>query len=90
MLKYLTGDLGLDEAAKDAWLARWLRDGLEACEGLLAQRDEQSEFCFGDTPGLADICLVPQVFSAERFGISLCRSAAYFRRIRRLSVALSV
>ena len=69
VLKYLTGDLGLDEAAKDAWLARWLRDGLEACEGLLAQRDEQSEFCFGDTPGLADICLVPQVFSAERFGI---------------------
>ena len=64
VLKYLTGDLGLDEAAKDAWLARWLRDGLEACEGLLAQRDEQSEFCFGDTPVLADICLVPQVFSA--------------------------
>ncbi|MCW1955284.1 maleylacetoacetate isomerase [uncultured Lentibacter sp.] len=70
VLKYLSGDLGLDEAAKDAWLTRWLRDGLEACEALLAQRSAHSRFCYGDTPGLADICLVPQVFSAERFGIA--------------------
>ncbi|WP_298677153.1 maleylacetoacetate isomerase [uncultured Lentibacter sp.] len=70
VLSYLTGELGLDDAAKDGWLTRWLRDGLEACEGLLAQRPTQSRFCFGETPGLADICLVPQVFSAERFGIS--------------------
>ncbi|WP_439110202.1 maleylacetoacetate isomerase [Lentibacter sp.] len=69
ILKYLTGDLGVDEAAKDAWLTRWLRDGLKACEDLLAQRSTHTEFCYGDTPGLADICLVPQVFSAERFGI---------------------
>lgn len=69
ILKYLSGDLGLDEAAKDAWLQRWLRDGLEACEGLLEQRKTQSTFCYGETPGLADICLVPQVFSAERFGV---------------------
>lgn len=70
VLKYLSGDLGLEEAAKDAWLTRWLREGLEACEGLLAQRATHTEFCYGDAPGLADICLVPQVFSAERFGIS--------------------
>jgi maleylacetoacetate isomerase len=81
VLKYLTGDLGVDEAAKDAWLTRWIREGLEACEGLLAQRREHTEFCYGNAPGLADICLVPQVFSAERFGIAYADlphiSAAY-------------
>ncbi len=70
VLKYLTGDLGLSEAQKDAWLKRWLRDGLVACEGLLAGRAE-TEFCYGDTPGLADICLVPQVFSAQRFNVDI-------------------
>lgn len=71
VLKYLTGDLSLDEGAKDAWLQRWLGDGLKACEGLLAQRERDTGFCYGEAPGLADICLVPQVFSAERFGVDI-------------------
>lgn len=71
VLQYLTGALGVDEAAKAAWLSRWLKDGLAACEGLLAQRDKATAFCYGDAPGLADICLVPQVFSAERFDVDI-------------------
>ena len=70
VLKYLTGELGLDEGQKDAWLQRWLRDGLVTCEGLLQGR-AKTQFCFGNTPGLADICLVPQVFSAQRFNIDI-------------------
>ena len=80
VLKYLTGELGLLDDQKDAWLQRWLREGLEACEGLLQARPETA-FCYGDTPGLADICLVPQVFSAQRFNVDISDlpriSAAY-------------
>jgi len=70
VLDYLRKDLGLDQDGLDRWCRRWISEGLGACEGLLAAR-LQSPFCFGETPGLADICLVPQVFSAERFGVDL-------------------
>jgi maleylacetoacetate isomerase len=71
VLSYLRGELGLDEGAVNAWLARWLREGLEACEGHLAKEAHGGPFCFGNAPGLADICLVPQVFSAQRFGVDI-------------------
>ncbi|WP_137699370.1 maleylacetoacetate isomerase [Marimonas lutisalis] len=71
VLKYLAEELDADEDAKNAWLSRWLTDGLEACEGLLAQRETATPFCYGDAPGMADICLVPQVFSAQRFNMDI-------------------
>lgn len=71
VLAYLRGELGLDDAAVTAWLTRWLREGLEACEAQLAKRGQNTEFCFGVTPGMADLCLVPQVFSAQRFGVDI-------------------
>ncbi|WP_323781827.1 maleylacetoacetate isomerase [Thalassovita sp.] len=71
VLQYLRGELGLDEDAVSKWLSRWLGDGLLACEEILNKRGGDSRFCFGDTPGLADICLVPQVFSAQRFGVDI-------------------
>lgn len=71
VLQYLSAEIGADDAAKNAWLQKWIRTGLEACEGLLAQRGQAAAFCFGEKPGLADICLVPQVFSAERFNVEI-------------------
>lgn len=71
VLQYLRSDLGLGEDAVNAWLARWLGDGLQACEDILAKRGDATAYCFGDEPGLADICLVPQVFSAERFNVDI-------------------
>ncbi len=71
VLLYLKNELGQDDAAKDAWLQRWLGDGLQACDAYIAREGTESTFCFGDTPGLAEICLVPQVFSAHRFGVDL-------------------
>lgn len=56
-----------EQAQKDAWCQKWLGDGLAACE-VIAQR-HQGPFVFGDTPTLADICLVPQMFSAKRFHV---------------------
>ncbi len=66
VLKYLTHQLGLGEDAKGDWYRHWCRDGLEAFERQLAQLPT-SGFCFGSTPTLADLCLVPQIFNAQRF-----------------------
>ncbi|RRD22408.1 maleylacetoacetate isomerase [Brucellaceae bacterium VT-16-1752] len=70
VLDYLKAGFGADQAALDAWCQRWITDGLAACEALLTRRDS-STFSFGDRPTLADICLVPQIFSAQRFGVDL-------------------
>lgn len=70
VLDYLKAEFGADQTALDAWCQRWITDGLAACEALLGRR-AASPFCFGETPTLADICLVPQVFSAARFGADL-------------------
>jgi len=70
VLQYLRREFGKDQGEIDAWCRRWLSEGLAACETLLARHGEHT-FCFGDTPGLADVCLVPQLFSADRFGVDL-------------------
>ena len=72
VLKYLTGTLGVSEVAKTDWISNWITLGLEAVETELARRPA-SVFCIGDTPSMADCCLVPQVFSAQRFGVDLSK-----------------
>jgi maleylacetoacetate isomerase len=70
VLKYLTRELKVDEAAKNAWYRHWVRCGLEAFERQLVQTPT-SRFCHGDTPTLADCCLVPQIFNGQRFNTPL-------------------
>ncbi len=67
VLKYLTGPLGQDEGAKSRWIAHWVSEGFSALEMVAAER--AGRFLFGDTPTLADICLVPQMFNARRFNV---------------------
>jgi maleylacetoacetate isomerase len=71
ILQYLKAEFGQDQVGVDKWCQRWIGDGLGACEEILSQQQTRNRFCFGNEPGLADICLVPQVFSAERFGVDL-------------------
>nr|WP_315259226.1 maleylacetoacetate isomerase [uncultured Duganella sp.] len=71
VLKHLTGQLGLTEDVKLGWQQHWLRTGLAALESLLADDPRTGRYCHGDRPSLADCCLVPQVFSAQRFGVDL-------------------
>ncbi|MDR9486373.1 MULTISPECIES: maleylacetoacetate isomerase [Sediminimonas] len=73
VLRHLSDQLGADEEKVRDWLCRWIGEGLAVCEETLARRGERAKFCFGDTPGLADVCLVPQMFSAARFGVDISR-----------------
>lgn len=67
VLRYLTKNLGISEAQKADWYRHWVNDGLAALEKLLARDPRTGTFCHGERPGLADCCLVPQVFNARRF-----------------------
>jgi maleylacetoacetate isomerase len=69
VLDYLKAELNQQQAGLDAWCQRWIGDGLAACEALLERHRTNGPFIGGSSPGLADICLVPQMFSADRFGI---------------------
>ncbi|MCU0957206.1 MAG: maleylacetoacetate isomerase [Hydrogenophaga sp.] len=70
VLKYLSGVLKVEEEVKNTWYRHWVRTGLEAFERQLGQLPP-STYCFGDTPTLADCCLVPQIFNARRFATPL-------------------
>lgn len=71
ILEYLRKQLGCDEAAVQAWCGTWIDAGFAALEQQLAADKQRGRFCFGDTPGLADVYLVPQVESARRFKVDL-------------------
>jgi maleylacetoacetate isomerase/maleylpyruvate isomerase len=70
VLRYLTHELKIEDAAKDTWYRHWVREGLEAFERELARLPE-SKYCYGETPTLADCLLVPQIFNAKRFNTNL-------------------
>lgn len=80
VLRYLHGRLGHDEAAVGEWYNHWIEAGFRALEPLLAGGGHTGAFCHGDTPGLADIALVPQVVNSERYRLDL----AAFPTIRRI------
>lgn len=71
VLKYLVREMGADEAAKLAWYHHWIAEGFTALEATLSNAPSSGDFCHGDTPTLADICLIPQVYNAERFECDL-------------------
>ena len=79
VLKHLTQELQLSDEAKTAWYHHWTRSGLEAFERQLALLASEraaaglptSRLCWGDAPTLADCCLAPQIFNAQRFQVNL-------------------
>ena len=80
VLKYLSRELKLEEEVRNNWYRHWVRDGLEAFERELAQLPA-GKYCWGDTPTLADCCLVPQIFNGKRFNTDfsgLTRTMAAF------------
>lgn len=69
--KYLSDVLKLSEQQSQAWYQHWIEKGLSAFEKQLEISAFVGQFCFGDTPTIADICLVPQVYNAVRFHCDL-------------------
>lgn len=79
VLKYVRETYGQDEAGSFAWGRHWNEVGLEAYEGMLVGSPGTGVYSHGDLPSMADICLVPQVFSAKRFNTELSRFPTVMR-----------
>ena len=71
ILQYLRNELSVDEAKVIAWCQRWMSEGFDALEQRLAANKTRGNFCYGDSPTLADCYLIPQVSSARRFKVDL-------------------
>lgn len=76
VLKYLAANYGLQKDGTDAWVRHWIGTGFDALEKRLAQSPTRGQFCYGDSPTMADIMLVPQTFNARRFGLDMGRYPA--------------
>ena len=85
VLRYLGAAMGQDQAARDTWYAHWIAEGLAALEAMLA--DAPGPFCFGTEPGLAEICLIPQLGNARRMK---CPVDPYPRLLRAEEAALAL
>lgn len=69
--QYLKSPLGQSDEEIAAWYRHWIDRGFTALETLLASSRETGRFAHGDTPTLADICIVPQMYNARRYKIPL-------------------
>ncbi|WP_298775726.1 maleylacetoacetate isomerase [uncultured Shewanella sp.] len=69
VLQYLSSQLNINDDDKGAWYRHWIEQGFTALEAQLTR--VSGLYCYGDTVSMADVCLVPQVYNAERFGVDL-------------------
>jgi maleylacetoacetate isomerase len=71
VLQYFEHTWHVPQAEREDWVKHWIVEGFTAVETLLAEDAATGAYCHGQTPGLADCCLVPQVFNARRFGVDM-------------------
>ena len=71
VLQYFEHTWNVPQAEREDWVKHWIVEGFTAVETLLAEDAATGVYCHGQTPGLADCCLVPQVFNARRFGVDM-------------------
>jgi maleylacetoacetate isomerase len=71
VLRYLVKTLGVSEEAKDAWYRHWVEQGLAQLEARLVTEGRTGRYAFGDSVTIADVCIVPQIFNAQRFACRL-------------------
>lgn len=84
---YMRDAMGLDHATRRRWYEYWAHKGFRAMESLLTADSRTGDFCHGDHPTLADVCLVPQVYNGEKNKLDLSRYPT-LRRIYRSCQAL--
>ena len=71
VLQYFEREWNVPQPERDAWVKHWITEGFAAAEALLAEHPSTGDFCEGETPTLADCCLVPQIYNARRFGVDM-------------------
>ena len=71
VLQHLKRSLGQDEEGINGWYRHWVADGLAKFDAQLGAAQTRGKFCHGDSPTMADCCLVPQVFNAQRYQCDL-------------------
>ena len=87
VLQYFEQEWNVPQPERDEWVRHWIADGLAAAEAMLADHPSTGTYCEGNVPGLADCCLVPQIYNARRFGVDM---AAYptLQRVEAACLAL--
>ncbi|MEO8011650.1 MAG: maleylacetoacetate isomerase [Dokdonella sp.] len=71
VMQFLEREFSTPQVERERWTRHWITQGLHALELLLADNSSTGVFCDGDAPTIADLCLVPQVYNARRFGVDL-------------------
>lgn len=71
VLQYFDREWHVPQPERETWIRHWIEDGFRVIEGQLHGHPSSGEFCDGDRPGLADCCLIPQVYNARRYGIDM-------------------
>ncbi|MCW5297934.1 maleylacetoacetate isomerase [Herbaspirillum lusitanum] len=71
VLRMLKQELGVSDEVKQQWIQHWIALGFDALEKQLAASPRRGRFCFGESPTMADCCLVPQIFNARRFNVDM-------------------
>jgi maleylacetoacetate isomerase len=71
VMQYLEKEFAATQLQKDSWMRHWINNGFVALEKVLAGNPSTGSFCEGDTPSMADCCLVPQVYNAHRFEVDM-------------------
>ena len=79
VMQFFADTWNVPQPEREDWTRHWMRVGFDAMERLLVESVDTGRFCHGDTPTLADCCLVPQLFNARRFQVDL---AAYPTLVR--------
>lgn len=71
VLQYLGQECGMPQAQREQWSRHWIEQGFKALEAVLDEDPSRGRFCCGEAPGLADICLVSQMYNALRWGVDM-------------------
>ncbi|MDC8011081.1 maleylacetoacetate isomerase [Tahibacter soli] len=71
VLQYLEREFNVPPVERERWSRHWIVEGFRAFEELLAENPSTGQFCEGDDPSLADVCLIPQVYNARRWDVDL-------------------
>lgn len=69
VMQHLEKEFGISAEQKSQWLSKWITDGLKASEKLI--ESSAKTYCFGETISCADLFLIPQLFSSQRFGVDI-------------------